>query len=67
MSRTRKEKPDTELDVDHHRPTLERENELLIEENVRLISELKKAQKKLAFYERGARTASALIGPEKRG
>jgi len=53
--------------VDHHRPTLERENELLIEENVRLISELKKAQKKLAFYERGARTASALIGPEKRG
>ena len=55
MSKKRKEKPDAELDVDHHRPTLEREHQLLIEENVRLISELKKAREEVRLLREGAR------------
>jgi hypothetical protein len=39
--RRRRKPPDPEPDADHHRPSLERENEMLVEENIRLLAKIK--------------------------
>lgn len=41
---------DSEQDVDHNRPTLAHENEMLIEENIRLVAKLAALQRRLDFY-----------------
>ena len=45
--RRRKNPSDTEADVDHHRPSLERENEMLVEENIRLLAKIKALEARL--------------------
>lgn len=43
-------------DVFHHRLSLERENELLIQENIRLTAKIKAAQDRIAELERERET-----------
>ena len=51
---SRKKKPpqtnDPDQDVDHNRPSLEREIEMLREENIRLIGKVRKLQETLDMY-----------------
>jgi hypothetical protein len=44
MGRKKRPRPDPEVDVDHNRPTMERENEMLIDANLRLLSKIKQAK-----------------------